>query len=76
MSQWPENLKVKYIYYVKTGPVPKRLRVKINDKAVWCGKSIINTYFHLCYIDTDSIKVRCDITGSIYKLDNLKKKVR
>jgi hypothetical protein len=69
---YPENLSIGEIYTVKKAKVEKRLRVKINNRAVWCGRTIPNTYFFLQYICKDGeINVVCQITGKKYNYTGL-----
>ena len=58
------KLNIGKVYWVKSGPTFKRLRVRINGKVTWCGKHIANSYYSLSYICADgNIRVRCEITG-------------
>lgn len=47
-------MKLTKVYRLKTGPINKRLKVRINNKLYHCGANIIGTDFYVSYINAES----------------------
>ena len=68
MTHLETGLKIGVVYWVHFGTVHKRLRVKINNRAYHCGKTIKNTNLSLTYICGDGEIILKENTGKEFKI--------